>query len=614
MVGMPLRSAALRTLSALSLLSLLAGCSAHSTRRGQPGQLQIQVAESTPMQMDLDLSKVSDGLHSFMVGQLAYGKADYDTAATSLARAGKLAPVPVPMIHIALAELRLKDEDLDEALKECKAALRSDPSNERLKLLKAGILQAQGKLNESLAVYLQLLKTGKPSLEAAFLAASIYGELQRFPEGIATIREYLKYAPRDNLAQYLLGLLLEGSGDFIQAEVNYSEVVKRAPDNISVEFDRLRVLLKAGKLAAAASLSEKLLTKDGPATLIASGLLREISKGSVPAEELLNAIRSFAPEGLKVNELRLKLALLQVQEQRFGDAVRELSILIASEPENSIARYYRASIYGGAGRKKDAYQDLFAIRPGQELFIKSRTFAAFLMRQDKDLAGAERVVREALREEPGNRSVLSYLVLVLRDAKKYGQALKLVNSELARDPQNEKLLFNQGIIYNDLGRVSDAIAAMEQVIKVNPQNADALNFVAYALAERGVDLGRAEQLVLKAIELSPRDGFYQDTLGWIQYQRKEYLQAVETLRRASDMTGGDVIVLEHLGDSLVKIDELAEAAETYRTALESGRDQESAERSSEVSAALPRLEDKLRELMRLNPELAPPRIMMPIEQ
>lgn len=611
---MPLRSVALRILIALSLPHLILGCSAHSSRRGQPGQLQIQVAESTPMQMDLDLSKVSDGLHSFMVGQLAYGKADYDTAALNLARAGKLAPVPVPMIHIALAELRLKDGELDGALKECKAALRSDPSNERLKLLKAGILQAQGRLNDSLSTYLQLLKSEKPSLEAAFLASAVYGELRRYPEGIATIREYLKSSPRDNLAQYLLGLLLEASGDFIQAEQNYHEVVKRAPDNVSVEFDRLRALLKAGKSAAAASLSEKLLTKDGPATIIASGLLREIAKGGTPIEDLLNAIRIFAPEGLKVNELRLKLALLQVQEQRFGDAVRELSILIASEPQNSIARYYRASIYGGAGRKKDAYQDLFAIRPGQELFIKSRTFAAFLMRQDKDLSGAERVVREALREEPGNRSVLSYLVLVLRDAKKYDQALKLVNSELARDPQNEKLLFNQGIIYNDLGRVSEAIAAMERVLEVNPQNADALNFVAYAFAERGVNLDRAEQLVRKAIELSPQDGFYKDTLGWIQYQRKEYQQAVDTLRRASEMTGGDVIVLEHLGDSLVKIDELAEAAETYRTALESGRDQAAEERSAEVSAALPRLEDKLRQLMRLNPELAPPQITMPIEQ
>jgi len=62
--------------------------------------------------------------------------------------------------------------------------------------------------------------------------------------------------------------------------------------------------------------------------------------------------------------------------------------------------------------------------------VKARTFAAFILRQDGDLERAEDAVREALKVEPSNKNVLSYLILILRDAKKFEQAEELIGALL----------------------------------------------------------------------------------------------------------------------------------------------------------------------------------------
>jgi tetratricopeptide (TPR) repeat protein len=589
-----------------AVLLVTVGCASKTPRKPSQGQLQIEVAESARSVMDPDLSKVSSALHSFMVGQLAFEREDFKVAKANLSRAGELANRAVPKINIPLAELKLKAGDLAGALLEVQKAQEKDPHNVSLRLLKAGILDALGREQEAASEYLVLAADEEAPQDATYLAAAIYGKQARYQEGIELLERFLKKDPRNNLAQYLLGLLQENSGLLARAGRQYAQVVKRTPSNISVQFDRLRVLLKAGERDKAAALAREMLESSQAAGgVFGVELLREVQNPRVASQDLLKAVGVFATDEIRLSDLRLKLALVNVQEQQFSAALREFSVIVAKEPQNSVARYYRASLYGGAGRRKEAYEDLFAIRPEQELFVKSRMFAAFLKKQERDFKGAERAVREALAAAPGDDALFSYLIMVLREGRQYERALGIVNERLGKDANNERLLFNKGILLSDLNRASEARAIMEQVIALNDRNGDALNFVAYYLAESSKELDRAEKLAQRAIELSPRDGFYLDTLGWIYFNRQEYQRAAETLRKAHQLSGGDIVVSEHLGDALVKTGDLAEAAEIYRLALEKGRDEDPAERSTEVAEALPRLEDKLSSLYEQHPELSP---------
>ncbi|NDC37319.1 MAG: hypothetical protein EBZ48_04630 [Proteobacteria bacterium] len=583
-------------------LVVSAGCSGRAPQKPSNGQLQREVSESARAVMDPDLSRASKAIHSFLVGQLAYGSEDFHAATQHLTLAGELASGVVPTINIPLAELNLKAGDLDAALAQVMKARQADPNSVPLRLLEAGILDVRGRETEAQSLYLDLAKGEKPPQDAAYLAAAIYGRQERYEEGAALLVQYLRGDPRNNLLQYLLGLLLENSGNLNRAARQYHEIVRRTPDNVSVQFDRLRVLLRSGQRDRAAAVAEEMLqVRSQGGAVFAPELLRGVKDENIPSTELLKAIRLFAPEQIRMPDLRLKLALVLVQEQQFSAALRELSLIIAGEPRNPVARYYRASLYGGAGRRKEAFEDLFAIQPGQELFIKSRLFAAFLKKQERDFKGAERAVKDALAAEPGDAALFSYLVVLMREGKQYERALALVNDALKKDPNNERLLFSKGTLLSDLGRDHEARAVMEQVLAINDRNPDVLNFIAYDLAERARDLDRAEGLIVRALEISPQDGFYLDTLGWIYFQRRQYEQAVETLRKAQKLSGGDVIVSEHLGDALVKTGAFLEAAEVYRIALEKGRDQDPSERTAEIAEALPRIEQKLDTALKATP-------------
>ena len=94
-------------------------------------------------------------------------------------------------------------------------------------------------------------------------------------------------------------------------------------------------------------------------------------------------------------------------------------------------------------------------------------------------------------------------------------------------------LYNEaGALYDEAKNKEKTIASMKKAIELNPKNSAALNYLGYTWAEMGVRLDEAEDLILRALKIEPNDGFYIDSLGWVYYQKGDYLRAVEQLERA----------------------------------------------------------------------------------
>jgi tetratricopeptide (TPR) repeat protein len=123
---------------------------------------------------------------------------------------------------------------------------------------------------------------------------------------------------------------------------------------------------------------------------------------------------------------------------------------------------------------------------------------------------------------------------------------------------------------------------MQRALDENPDNASALNYVGYTWAEKGVNLDEAEAMILRAIELRPDDGYIADRLGWVYYMRARPLvasgrdreaqadieRALEELKRAEQLTGGDPVVSEHLGDTYLLLNQKELALERFEEALQ----------------------------------------------
>ena len=90
---------------------------------------------------------------------------------------------------------------------------------------------------------------------------------------------------------------------------------------------------------------------------------------------------------------------------------------------------------------------------------------------------------------------------------------------------------------------------LRKVIQLQPEHAHAYNALGYTLADRNQRLPEARQLIEKALELSPQDGYIIDSLGWVLYRMGLTGEAVVQLRRAFDLRP-EAEVGAHLGEVL----------------------------------------------------------------
>jgi len=86
-----------------------------------------------------------------------------------------------------------------------------------------------------------------------------------------------------------------------------------------------------------------------------------------------------------------------------------------------------------------------------------------------------------------------------------------------------------------------------------------LNYLGYSYIDRGENLDEALDMVRRAVEQRPRDGYIVDSLGWAYYRLGRYEEAVEQLERAVSLRPADPVINDHLGDAYWKVGRKLEA-------------------------------------------------------
>jgi tetratricopeptide (TPR) repeat protein len=183
---------------------------------------------------------------------------------------------------------------------------------------------------------------------------------------------------------------------------------------------------------------------------------------------------------------------------------------------------------------------------------------------------------------------------LLKEQGKFSEALSLIAAIEAGNPRARGWLgLERAHVLKNLGRDEEAMQAAEEVLRLNPDSSPAQNFIAYELAVQGRDLDRARDLAERAVSTHPDEPFYLDTLGWVMFRRGSLNKAEEVLERALELSDGDIVIAEHLGDVREAI-ELGTGQEVYRSALEKARDNEKTVSSYEEREARTRLESKVK--------------------
>lgn len=120
-------------------------------------------------------------------------------------------------------------------------------------------------------------------------------------------------------------------------------------------------------------------------------------------------------------------------------------------------------------------------------------------------------------------------------SRNYGAAVKEFQKVVAIDPYNIAAHSNLGYAYVGNDDEAGAIAEFEQVIMLAPQEPLGYNNLAYIYIDNGIYLEQGVEMAKKAVELSPGNGAFRDTLGWAYYQLGDYDKAMEELTRAAEL-------------------------------------------------------------------------------
>lgn len=222
--------------------------------------------------------------------------------------------------------------------------------------------------------------------------------------------------------------------------------------------------------------------------------------------------------------------------------------------------------YTLAEKEFEALRGLGAVRPVAEL---SRVDA--LSRADR-LDEAERAALALTAANPELPQAWIALGDILRQQNKFAAAVPAYDKALtllADAPAEARWfpLYARAIALERSDQFDRAEADFKAAIEIRPDQPSLLNYLGYSWIDRNKNLEEGLDLIKKAVELSPEDGYIQDSLAWAYYRLGRYDDAVAPMESAARTMSNDPLINDHLGDIYWMVGRKREAEIQWQRAL-----------------------------------------------
>ena len=197
-------------------------------------------------------------------------------------------------------------------------------------------------------------------------------------------------------------------------------------------------------------------------------------------------------------------------------------------------------------------------------------YAAQLADMGQADAGLQQV-KAMLNGTPADREVYITLAQMNSRLKRWPEAeesLEKAEQLSSKSEEKQYVQFLRGSTYERQKKYDQAEDTFRKVLADHPDDPSALNYLGYMLADRGIKLEEALNMIKKAVDLDPANGAYLDSLGWAYFKLGRYELAEDSLIKASQHIGTDPTVQDHLGDLYQKTGRLKLAAVHWERALQ----------------------------------------------
>jgi tetratricopeptide (TPR) repeat protein len=531
------------------------------------GLLLAQAAQ-TPAQLEVAIPHLTKGVDAFPQGSQARM-----VLAQSLLRMGKGSQAWLqvqdllderpndPRLWVLAGEALRQTGKYEEAVTYLKRAAAVSELRQRATLELVETLAAAHKFKEAADVLGEFLKKEGATLNGLTRWATLLARAGERDRATEVLDQVLSGDPNQHDALLLKAMLEAGNGHVDAAEQLYRRAIAATSGDPDAELGLGRLLIDARRLPEARALLD--------------GLWKRVQEKKLNSEEA-------------AAEIAQERATLELLDHRTDEALTWLRKF-----SNGPLDRRRLALWGEYYRLRESYREGFAFVRDTKIEDEKETVRLrdSLLVEFGIAAGDEAAAKQTVdRLIAGDPEDVVAAMGALDRRKLYADAASRGKEATARLGDPPAVLFAYAAALERSGKWDEAVLQFRKLLAKQPDNPAALNYLGYMFADKGVQLDEARTMLVKAVELDPTSGAFQDSLGWVYFRLGDLDRAEKHLIEGLRLEPFDATVHEHVGDLFRARGEKARAAEAYRKALtldpeEAGQKERIEKKLAEVTGA-----------------------------
>lgn len=510
-------------------------------------------------------------LFDYLLAETALQRDNIDVAIQSYSRLTK--NTRDPRIAERATDIALRARRPDAAQEAVARWVDLEPNSINARQAAAALFVSIGKLDNAKPHLEKLLSSEKSSVDKAFLHLNKL--LSRHPQKAETYKLVQSLAARyPNLpeAHFAVSQAAWSNNQLDIALKEMKHALELRPDWEIAAIHQGRILQQIAN-AEAMSFYENYLGKYPKANDMRIAYVRMLmtEKNFPLAREHFQKMMAENPVNpdiaVAVGLLSLELNDFEGAEENFKKALD-----LGYEDHNNI--YFNlARIYEVTQRPDDAIETYQRISSGERFFPAQIRYAALIAKKEGLLRARQHLHQIPVENDQQRIQLILAEAQLLREVGKHEEAFNLLDKKLGSNPDQPELLYDRALAADKIDRFDIVEKDLRRLIELKPDNAHAYNALGYSLAERGIRLTEALELIKKAVELSPDDPYIMDSLGWVYFRMGKIQEGLNYLNLAFN-SRPDPEIAAHLGEVLWVQGERESAEKIWRSALETDPDNE----------------------------------------
>ena len=452
----------------------------------------------------------------------------------------------------------------NEAIAEFEKLFKQDQGDRLARTRLVAAYQVAHRTADAGKVLEQALKKDSRDTGALLQRAALYQASGRYADAEKDLYDVLHFQPDSAEAHYTLAKVHKAEGQPLREQQDLSETIRLNRNSLTARIE-LAELLSAGKDKKAALD----LLDQAPTAQKRTLLWLTERNWLLWASGDLAAMRKGIDQGLaeaKTPDLLIQDGLWKLHAGKFpeGRAALEEALKIAPADVRALEALYRSYVV-----KKESQAGLEKVKEyasRQPNSAPLQEYLGMVLLQNGDRTNARTAFNMAKAADPQFTKVDFSLVQVDLVENKLDDARNRLKKILAVNGRNSMAHLWLGIVDQSTGDRASAMDEFRKAVDADGQNTEALNNLAYLLADYANKPDEALAYAEKARELNPGKADYADTLGWIFYRKGIYGSAISQMEAAASQKQGDAVVRYHLAMAYAKSGDAQKGRATLQAA------------------------------------------------